>query len=78
MPNPLSAMMNNTPNIGQMFNQFKQNPIQFLVNNKVNIPEEYQSNPKDAVQYLMNNGQMSQDQFNKLSQVASNMGIKLQ
>ena len=81
MPNPIKGMMKTTttnPNIGQMFQQFTQNPLQFLVQRKVNIPQQYQNNPKEAVQYLMKNGQMSQNQFNQLSQIAQQMGIKLQ
>lgn len=78
MSNPIRNQMNNSSNnMMSMFNQFRQNPIQFLIQRHINIPQEYQNNPKEAVQYLMNNGQLSQDNFNKLSQMASNMGVKL-
>ena len=78
MSNPIRNQMNNSSNnVMGMFNQFRQNPMQFLIQRHRNIPQEYQNNPKEAVQYLMNNGQLSQDNFNKLSQMASNMGVKL-
>lgn len=72
---------NNNPvtnNISNMLNQFKQNPMQFLTQRQINIPQELQNNPKEAVQYLLNNGQMTQEGFNKLQQMASQMGVKLQ
>lgn len=59
------------------FNNFKQNPIGFLAGRNINIPQEFQNDPHGAVQHLLNNGQMSQAQYNQLSQMAQNMGIKL-
>ena len=58
-------------------NLFKQNPIQFLTQNKINIPQQFVNDPHGAVQYMLNNGQMSQEQLNKLTQMAQRMGIKL-
>lgn len=80
MGNPLrntNIGQNGIQQMGGMFNQFRQNPMQWLMQRRVNIPQEYQNNPQQAVQYLLNNGQMSQDQFNKLSQMTQQMGIKL-
>lgn len=77
MANPLRGQTNNQPNFQQMFQQFQQNPIQFLTQRKINVPDEYKNNPHGAVQYLLNNGQMTQEQFNQLSQMAQRMGIKL-
>lgn len=37
----------------------------------------FQNDPRGAVQYMLNNGQMSQAQFNRLSQMAQMMGIRL-
>ena len=65
------------PNVMYQFAQFKQNPIQFLLQRNVNIPQQFQNDPRGAVQYLMSNGQMSQAQFQKLSQMAQTMGISL-
>lgn len=61
----------------QQFSAFQKNPLQFLLNKNINIPQDLQNDPKGAVQYLLNNGQMSQAQFNKLNDMASQMGIKL-
>lgn len=65
------------PNMIDQYQQFKQNPVQFLLNRHINIPQQFQNNPQGAVQYLMSNGQMSQTQFQKLSQMAQAMGINL-
>lgn len=62
----------------QQFNIFQKNPLQFLTQRNISIPQEYANDPHGAVQYLMNSGRMTQDQFNKLSQMAQQMGIKLQ
>lgn len=64
-------------NMAQQFNSFRSNPMQYLIQKRINIPQEFANNPRGAVQYLMNNGQMSQQQFNNLSQLAQQMGIKL-
>ena len=56
------------------FQAFKMNPMQFLMQRNINIPQQYMNDPKSAVQYLMDNGQMSQEQFNRLSQMAQQMG----
>lgn len=53
------------------FQQFKSNPMSFLLQRNVNIPQQYLNNPEDAVKYLMNNGQMSQEQYNQISQIAN-------
>ena len=57
MPNPLYNKMNNNPmaNIAQQAMEFK---------------KQFTGNPKDEVQKLLNSGQMSQQQFNELSQIA--------
>lgn len=67
MSNPLSSMfgnggnafpnnpMGNAMNMMAQFNQFRQN---------------FQGDPKRAVMNLLQSGQMSQQQFNQLSQMA--------
>ena len=78
MPNPLyNSLMNTRPSIMSEFNSFRQNPMYYLFQKRINIPQEYLSNPRDAVQYLMNNGRMTQEQFNRLSQMAQQMGMRL-
>lgn len=58
------------------FNQFKSNPMSFLIQRNVNIPQQYLNNPEEAVKYLMNNGQMSQEQYNRINQMAQSLGLK--
>lgn len=77
MANPLFNSMQQQNPIMQQFNAFQQNPMQFLVGRNIQIPQEYQQDPKGAVQYLLNNGRMTQEQFNRLNAMASQMGIKL-
>ena len=77
MANKLYQQMQPQNSMMQQFQKFQQNEFFLLYFPLVNIPQEYQNDPRGAVQYLMNNGQMSQDQFNKLSQMAQRMGIKL-
>ena len=76
MANALFNQLNQS-SMMQQFQAFKQNPMQCLLNNKINIPEQFMNDPKGAVQYLMNNGQMSQAQFDKISKLAQQMGIKI-
>ena len=71
MPNPLFQNQ-----LMSQFQSFKSNPISFLVQRNINIPQQYMNNPEAAVKYLMNNGQMSQDQYNQISQMASQLGLK--
>jgi len=76
MSNPLYNSLNNNGIMSQ-FQTFQQNPMQFLMSRNINIPQQYLNNPKDAIQYLLNSGKMTQANFNQLSQMASQMGIKL-
>ena len=71
MPNPLFQNQ-----LMSQFQQFKSNPMSFLVQRNINIPQQYMNSPEAAVKYLMNNGQMSQDQYNQISQMASRLGLK--
>lgn len=65
MANPLFNLLNNNSQFGNMgnfmnlisqFNSFKQN---------------FQGDPKQQVQNMLNSGQMTQEQFNKLAQMAT-------
>lgn len=56
MANPLNNLMFNNNNIIEQFNKFKQN---------------FQGNPQQTVQELLNSGRMTQNQFNQLSQMAT-------
>lgn len=78
MNNPLqNSAIGNMNQMGNMFQSFMQNPMQFLLQRRINIPQQFQNDPHGAVQYLLNNGQMKQEDFNRLSQMANQMGIKL-
>lgn len=60
------------------YSQFTQDPLQFIMQKRgISIPQNFQNDPRGAVQYMLNNGQMSQAQFNRLSQMAQMMGIRL-
>lgn len=63
----------NQNNMNGMFKTFRQNPMQFLMQRKINIPQEFSNNPEGAVQYLLNSGAMSQDTYNRLQQMATQM-----
>ena len=78
MPNTLFNALGGSQNglIGE-FNTFMQNPANYLLQKRVGIPQQYMNNPRDAVQYLLNNGRMTQEQFNRLSQMAQQMGMHL-
>lgn len=52
------------------FQGFMQNPMQFMLQKKLNIPQQLANNPQAAIQHLMNNGQMTQEQYNQLQQMA--------
>lgn len=59
MSNPIYKILSNNlpmPNFLQQFNQFK---------------SIFKGDPKQQVQNMLNSGQMSQSQFNQLSQMAT-------
>lgn len=57
--NPILDMFGNMTNFNQQFNQF------------ASQMRSANTNPQEAVQNLLNSGQMSQEQFNRLSQIAN-------
>lgn len=71
MPNPLFANQ-----IQNLYQSFLTNKMQFLSQRNINVPPQYANNPEEAVKYLLNNGIMSQEQFNKLDQLATALGLK--
>ena len=54
------------------FRGFMQNPMQFMMQRKLNLPQSINpmQDPNGAIQYLMNNGQMNQQTYNQLQQMA--------
>ena len=79
MSSPLYQALNRgmPSNMVQQINQFKQNPMAFLQQHNLQIPEQYMQDPKQAVQYLLDSGRMSQADFNRVSQMAQQFGVKL-
>lgn len=76
--NELNANQASMPsNIISQFNSFLRNPMQYMVQRGLNIPQQYMNDPKGAVNYLMRNGQMTQEQFDRLNQMAGQMGFKI-
>lgn len=78
MPNPqqqggpLGNMMN-MMNMVQKFQQFRTNPVQALLsmNPGLNIPQSIANNPQAVVQHLIDSGQMTQEQYSQLNQMAN-------
>lgn len=52
------------------FRGFMANPMKFFLQRRMNVPQTAMQNPQAAVQQLLNSGQMSQEQFNRLQQMA--------
>lgn len=67
LPGPFGAISN----MIQKFNEFRQNPIGAFMGTNINIPQNLGNNPEAMVNYLRNSGQMSEEQFNQLSQMAN-------
>lgn len=61
MPNPLFGMFNQNNQQPNMFQQFQQ-----FINN-------FRGDPRQKVQELLQNGQMTQEQFNQLSNMADQL-----
>ena len=55
-----------------LFNSFGNQPNQFsqIIQQAQQLKNSLQGNPRDEVQKLLNSGQMSQSDFNRLSQMA--------
>ena len=63
MPNYFYNEMNNQG--------MPQNNIMQIINDIKNFKNSFNVNPKEEVQKLLNTGQMTQQQFNQLSQMAN-------
>lgn len=59
----------NMMNMLAQFQQFKKNPMAML-SQRFNIPQNL-SDPNDIVKHLVDSGQVSKDQINQFSQMAS-------
>lgn len=65
--NPLNRFFNNSSQ-----NQGGNNPMQ-MVNEFMEFAKGFQGNPQQEVMNMLNNGQMTQEQFNQLSQQAKQL-----
>lgn len=54
------------------FSGFMQNPLQYMMQRKLQLPQNIQD-PNEAIQYLMNTGKMSQQDYNQLRQMATQL-----
>lgn len=55
-------------NMMSQYQAFQRNPIQFLASRGMNVPQG--ATPQQIIQQAMNNGQLSQQQFNQLRNMA--------
>lgn len=53
-----------------LYNPMQNNPYAGIIAQAKEMQKTFQGNPRDVVQQLLNSGQMSQNQFNQLSQIA--------
>lgn len=65
----------NGMNMLQKFQQFAANPVAGLMsmNPNLNIPQSMMNNPEAVVKHLISTGQMTQEQYNQLSQTANQL-----
>ena len=65
----------NGMNMLQKFQQFAANPVAGLMsmNPRLQIPQNLMNNPEAVVRHLINTGQMTQEQYNQLSQTANQL-----
>jgi len=77
MANPFfNAMGGNQPNMMQMVQQLKANPAQFLMQTKYKIPQNMMNDPNAMVNYLVSSGQVSQEAYNRVYNMARQFGSK--
>ena len=79
----MNPLINNTqqttqqqqmPNLGEMFQKFKQNPMDYLLKSKLSIPDNIGNNPQNILQYLVQSGQVSQQMMNQAQAIYRQMG----
>lgn len=66
--------MPNSGNMMQMLGmlpKFMQNPMAAMMECSMSIPENIQGNPQAITNYLLNSGQMTQEQYNTVAQLAN-------
>ena len=72
---PGLSNLQNGMNMLQKFQQFAANPVAGLMsmNPNLNIPQSMMNNPEAVVRHLISTGQMTQEQYNQLSQTANQL-----
>lgn len=73
MSNPMIPQQQ--PNMMQMLQQLRANPGQVLQQAGFRIPQNL-NDPNAIIQHLMQSGQLSQDRYNQLYQMAQRMGAR--
>lgn len=73
MSNPMIPQQQ--PNMMQMLQQLRSNPMQMLQQAGFRIPQNL-NDPNAIIQHLMQSGQLSQDRYNQLYQMAQRMGAR--
>lgn len=53
-----------------LYNPISNNPYAGIIAQAKEMQKTFKGNPKEVVQQLLNSGQMTQNQFNQLSQMA--------
>lgn len=69
----LPGFLGNIANVVRLFKQFIQNPLGALMSVGANVPQNVSGNAESMVNYLRNSGQMNEDQFNQLNQLANDV-----
>lgn len=54
-----------------LYNQFNANPLQELAQRVEQFKQSYTGNPREEVQKMLNSGKLTQAQFNRYAQMAS-------
>lgn len=72
MNNPLVRQQ---PNMMQMLQQMRSNPMQMLQQAGFKVPQNM-NDPNTIIQHLMQSGQLSQDRYNQLHQMAQQMNVR--
>ena len=72
---PGLSNLQNGMNMLQKFQQFAANPVAGLMsmNPRLQIPQSLMNNPEAVVRHLISTGQMTQEQYNQLSQTANQL-----
>ena len=68
----MNPLLNNNQNPMSLIQQLRQNPMAVLSKAGMNIPQGL-NDPNAIIQHLLNTGQVSQDRYNRVMQMVSQM-----